>query len=295
MTTPSSSYPTVIIITGPTASGKSQAALEMALRVGGEIVNADSMQLYEHLPILTAFPSPEDRAAVPHHLYGILGDDQISSAGWWVQRAELRIREILDRDRIAILVGGTGMYLNALTEGLSPLPDIPLEIREAARQLATEEGFFEVVCAQDPQVVHRLKPTDLQRLTRALEVMMATGRSLFDWQTAPRTTSPFTFHKYAMISDRAELYHRINVRFVQMIGKGAIEEVEALMKRPVLFDSPILRAVGVKEIRGYIEGALTKDQMIELAQQSSRNYAKRQLTWLRTQGRGYEDFLSIER
>lgn len=282
-----SSFPPVIIITGLTASGKSRAALEMALINNGEIVNADSMQLYDHLPILTACPSPEDCAIMPHHLYRTLGDDQISSAGWWVQTAEAVIQQIYERGKIPILVGGTGMYLQAMTDGLSPIPDIPQDIREISRQKALEEGFFDYVCSQDPQVVHQLEPGDIQRLTRALEVMLATGRSFSDWQKEPRIPSRLIFEKYALIPERAELYRRINTRFSQMIEKGAIEEVEAMMTRPVHPDSPILRAVGVKEIQAYLRGDITKDQMIERGQQSSRRYAKRQMTWLRTQAKGY--------
>lgn len=279
--------PTPIIITGPTASGKSQAAIELALKVGGEIINADSMQLYDHLPILTACPSAEDHAIVPHHLYGILRDDQISSAGWWVQIVEKIISQIQGRGAIPIIVGGTGMYLQALTEGLSPIPDIPQNIRETARQKSQEEDFFTHVCSLDPQVSKNLKAGDLQRLTRALEVILFTGKSLFEWQKESRIPSPYVYEKYVILPDRKELYDRINNRFNQMIERGAIDEVEALMNRPVLPASPILRAVGVEEITYYLQGHFSKDQMIKLGQQSSRHYAKRQLTWLRTQSKGY--------
>lgn len=285
-----SSFPPVIIITGPTASGKSQAAMERALRTNGEIINADSMQLYDHLPILTACPSPEDYTVVRHHLYRILGDDQISSAGWWVQTAEAVIQQIYERGKIPILVGGTGMYLQAMTDGLSPIPDIPPDIREIARQRALEEGFFDYVCSQDPQVVHQLESGDIQRLTRALEIMLATGRSFFDWQKKPRIPSRLSFEKYVLMPERSELYRRVNARFIQMVEGGAIVEVEAMMTRPVHPDSPILRAVGVKEIKAYLQGDLIKDQMIERGQQSSRRYAKRQMTWLRTQAKGYGVF-----
>ena len=281
---------TPIIITGPTASGKSQAALELALEIGGEIINADSMQLYEHLPVLTACPSLKDYETVPHHLYRILGDHKISTAGWWVETVETIIPQIQERGAVPIIVGGTGMYLQALTEGLSPILDIPKNIREAARQKSQEEDFFTYVCSQDSQVAQRLEAGDIQRLTRALEVILSTGKSLFDWHKEPRIPSPFTFKKYVLMPDRQELYDRINKRFIQMIEKGAIEEVKVLIKRSVLPDSSILRAVGVKEIKGYLQGILSKDQMIESGQQSSRHYAKRQLTWLRTQGKGYIAF-----
>jgi tRNA dimethylallyltransferase len=281
----------VLIITGPTASGKSHAALEMALRIGGEIINGDSMQLYEHLPILTACPTEKECLLVPHHLYQVLGSDQIGSAGWWVQEAEEKIRQVLERGNIPIIVGGTGLYLQALTQGLSPVPEIPPEIRRWAREQATQYGveghFHDYVCGKDPQVRDHLNPSDVQRLTRALEVIVSTGRSVFEWQKVPRVPSSFTFRKQIMMPPRDELYRRINNRFIHMIEEGAIGEVQSLLEQPVRLGNPILRAVGVKEIAAYLKGNITKDQMIDLGQQSTRQYAKRQLTWLRTQVEHY--------
>lgn len=277
----------VLIITGPTASGKSQRALEMAEELGGEIINADSMQLYEHLPILTACPSQEDCQRVPHHLYQILGDHQMGSVAWWVEQVEKTIGEIVSRGNIPLIVGGTGLYIQGLTHGLSPIPDISDHYREQARACAAEmdsDAFYNYVCSVDPQVPQHLLAGDTQRLTRVLEVMLATGKSLYIWQQEPRRQSPYIFQKEVLLPDREDLYGRINRRFVGMIQRGAVEEVAAMLTRSVNPVTPILKAVGVKEISAYLRGEISQSQMIEQAQQASRRYAKRQMTWLRTQG-----------
>lgn len=281
----------VIILTGPTASGKSKAALEIAQEIKGEIINADSMQIYEHLPILTAFPSQDDFNLIPHHLYGVLGDTEIGSAGWWVKQTTKFINEIQERQKIPIIVGGTGLYLMALTRGLSPIPDIPQQLREDTRALSQQNNFYDLAIQIDPLIVGRLNPEDTQRLTRAIEVIQHTGISLFEWQKHPRIPSPFIFKKYYITLPKESLHHRVNQRFIHMIQNGAIEEVEHLLKQPVRQDSPILRAVGVKQIASYLQNEVSYDEMIALSQQASRQYAKRQLTWLKGQGKDYKEFL----
>lgn len=280
----------VVLVTGPTASGKSRWAMEWALEQGAEIINADSMQLYSHLPILTACPSPEDYDHLPHHLYGVLEGQQQGSVGWWVQACHRAIEGVRGRGNIPCVVGGTGLYLHGLTHGLSPIPEIPKEIRERIRQEAQLYGidsFYEHVCQQDPLVRDKLQPHDLQRLTRALEVMTATNRSFFEWQGEPRQKSSYSFQRYILAPERSVLYDRINRRFLQMIEQGAIEEVKTLYQDADLLSSssPILRAVGVKEIGAYLRDDLSKDEMIERSQQATRHYAKRQMTWLRTQSK----------
>lgn len=279
----------VVIVTGPTASGKSMWALEWALEHGAEIINADSMQLYEHLPILTACPSQEDHHRVPHHLYGVLRAKQLGSVGWWVQECHAVIEDVHKRGKIPCVVGGTGLYLQGLTQGLSPIPEIPQEIRDRVRHEAQVQGpdsFYEYVCSQDPLVRGKLQPHDVQRLTRALEVMLATERSFFDWQNEPRQKFPYSFQRYILAPERSVLYDRINERFLRMIERGAIDEVRALLQNEEFIhpQSPILRAVGVKEIAAYLRNEITREEMVELGQQATRRYAKRQMTWLRTQG-----------
>jgi tRNA dimethylallyltransferase len=278
----------VIILTGPTASGKTALALQMAEELGGEIINADSMQIYQHLPVLTACPSTTEKSRVPHHLYQILGDQDISSAGWWVSQAVQQIEAIQSRQRLPIIVGGTGMYLKSLVEGLSSIPMIPMDIRQQARDLASQPDFYHCVISLDPLIQGRLKENDLQRLTRAYEVKMATGRSIVEWQEDKPQPLPYLFEKIALIPEKDWLHHRINQRFDLMMEQGALEEVRTLRQRDIRSDSPILRAVGVKELSAYLQGALTFAHALELAKIATRQYAKRQMTWIRSQAQNYE-------
>lgn len=278
----------VIILTGPTASGKTALALEIAREVGGEIVNADSMQLYRYLPILTACPTLEEKSMVSHHLFQILGGQDISSAGWWVEQAVQQIKAIHQRGRIPIIVGGTGMYLKSLTDGLSSIPEIPQALREQARSLAELPDFYEQVMAIDPMVDGRLKTNDLQRLTRAYEVKLATGRSIFEWQEDQPKLLPYDFDKMVIVPDKDWLHNRINLRLDLMVEQGALQEVENLLQQDIRPDSPILRAVGVKEFKAYLQNDVSLGQAIELAKISTRQYAKRQMTWIRGQAKNYK-------
>ncbi|MBX3458149.1 MAG: tRNA (adenosine(37)-N6)-dimethylallyltransferase MiaA [Candidatus Paracaedibacteraceae bacterium] len=283
---------TVTIITGPTASGKTAMAIELARRTNGEIINADSMQLYRHLPILTACPSSEEKQEAPHHLFEILGDSEISSAGWWATECLAKIDEILSRGNHPIVVGGTGMYLKSLTDGLSPIPDIPPAIRDQVRTQAQQDDFYDLVCSLDPQIRDLLKPNDKQRLTRAYEVKLTTGQSIVDWQKIQPTKPDYDFKKIALIPDKEWLHNRINLRFTMMIEGGALDEVKTLINTPIRQDSPILRAVGVKELTAYIKGEISHKQAIELGQTATRQYAKRQMTWIKGQATDY-DFIPI--
>ncbi len=283
---------TVTIITGPTASGKTAMAIDLALKTKGEIINADSMQIYKHLPILTACPSSTEKETVPHHLFEILGDDDISSAGWWATQCLSQIKAILARGNHPIIVGGTGMYLKSLTDGLSQIPEIPADIRDRARQKAQHPDFYEVVCALDPLVTNHLKKNDKQRLTRALEVFLATGQSLFEWQKIQPQKPSYDFKKIALIPDKEWLHNRINYRFDMMIDAGALDELKALQHSAVRPDSPILRAVGVKELQAYLDGTIPLDQAKDLGKIATRQYAKRQMTWIKGQSADY-DFIPI--
>jgi tRNA dimethylallyltransferase len=283
----------VLILTGPTASGKSALALELAADLSGEIINADSMQVYYHLPVLTACPSEQDKGAIPHHLYQLLGDQDISSAGWWVTQAVQQIKAILGRGHLPIIVGGTGLYLKALTDGISPIPAIPPEYRNQTRLLAQEPDFYQQVKAMDPLIEGRLKELDLQRLTRAYEVKLATGRSIFDWQHLKPQPLPYHFDKMVLLPDKKILHDRIHRRFDKMIEAGVLEEVRALRHRKLRADSPILRAVGFQELAEYVQGKLSLEEAVELAKTATRQYAKRQLTWIRGQAKDYKEYIEL--
>jgi tRNA dimethylallyltransferase len=274
------SQPFLYLIGGPTASGKTHFALDLARRVNGEIINGDSMQVYHQLTLLTARPT--HMHGIPHHLYGVLKGNDIGSVAWWYERACALIQEIQDRGKTPIVVGGTGLYLRALTHGLSPIPLIPDTIRHQARQLAetlSEDDFFALVSQEDPQIIGVIHKNDTQRLTRALEVRRATHKSIRDCQGRPKKIIDVPYRFLVLLPPREVLYSQINERFIHMIETGAIQEVENLLAKSLNPDVPILKAVGVPEIKKYLDGFLLRDDMILQGQQSSRQYAKRQITW----------------
>jgi tRNA dimethylallyltransferase len=274
----------IYIIGGPTASGKSAYALDLAKRVEGEIINGDSMQLYSHLHILTARPT--DIQNIPHHLYGVLSGNQISSLGWWYEEACKVIKDVQSRGKTPIVVGGTGLYLRALVDGISPIPDIPEPIRQEARYLAhtlSEEQFFELVLKEDPKIQGMLHQNDTQRLTRALEVVRATQMSILDCQGQSKKILDLNCQYFVLLPSRDVLYQRINDRFIWMVENGAGTEVEHLLKQNITPDSPILKAVGVPELTAYLQGQLTLEEAVLQGQQSTRRYAKRQTTWFTRQ------------
>lgn len=274
----------IYIIGGPTASGKSDYALDLVKRVDGEIINGDSMQTYSHLHILTA--RPKEMHGIPHYLYGALEGDQIGSLGWWYEEACKVIKDVQSRGKVPIVVGGTGLYLRALTRGLSPVPEIPESIRQETRHLAqtlSEEDFFKLVTREDPKVKEVLHPNDTQRLTRALEVMRTTHTSIQDCQGQPKKILNLEYQYVVLLPSRDVLYQRINDRFIWMVENGALKEVEDLLSKNIDPDSPILKAVGVPELTEYLRGQLSLDQAISQGQQSTRRYAKRQTTWFTRQ------------
>lgn len=276
--------PTIYIIGGPTAGGKSDFAVDLAKRINGEIINGDSMQLYSHLHILTARPSVTQ--GIPHHLYGVLIGDQISSLGWWYEEACKAIQDVLKRGKVPIVVGGTGLYLRALTQGLSPVPSIPDDIRQECRRLAhtlSEEEFYALVVKEDPKIKGILHQNDTQRLTRALEVVRATQKSILDIQGNAEKILEFPYKYTILLPPRDVLYRRINDRFVWMVEHGAIKEVENLLSQNINPDSPILKAVGVPELTKYIQGQISLQEAITQGQQVTRRYAKRQITWFTNQ------------
>jgi tRNA dimethylallyltransferase len=277
----------VIVIGGPTASGKSWLAGTLARELKGDVINADSMQVYAELPVLTAQPDAALRAAVPHHLYGVMSAREICSAARWAQLAWAAIDTVREQGRRPIVVGGTGLYLRALIQGLSPVPEIPAEIREASRALLKQlgpEAFYARLAGRDPAAAARLRPSDPQRLARAWEVLEATGRSLTDWHGEDGPGRPGgSFLTFVLIPERAGLYARIDQRFVEMVQGGGIEEVRALAGMDLPAAAPALKALGVPELRAYLAGSTDLETVLAAGQQSTRRYAKRQMTWFRNQ------------
>jgi tRNA dimethylallyltransferase len=275
-----------ILIAGPTASGKSGATLDLAGRLGGTIINADSMQVYRELRLLTARPSEAEEARMPHRLYGTVAAAEAYSVGRWLGDVASAIAEAREEGRLPIFVGGTGLYFKALTEGLAPVPDIPAEIRSYWRKRAEELGRDDLhaeLAARDSAMAARLGPADPQRIVRALEVIDATGVSLAEWQggnAAPLLEAAATL-RLVIAPEREPLYAAIDARFDRMIEQGALDEVRALMELKLDPGLPAMRAHGVRELAAYISGALTRADAVAKAKTESRRYAKRQMTWLR--------------
>lgn len=277
--------PAVTLIAGPTASGKSALALDLAARTGALIVNADSQQLYADLRVLTARPSAEDEAAAPHALYGVADAADAWSVGRW-SRAVMDLLAA-ESDRQIILVGGTGLYFTALTRGLADIPDIPDAVRataQAAYEAEGEPAFRRRLSTLDPAAETRIAAGDRQRLIRAMVVAEHTGRSLTDW-TASTTPllAPGRWTGLVVEPDRDRLYAACDARAARMIEQGALDEVRALLARRLDPDLPAMKAVGVRELAAHLSGDLPLDAALDALRQSTRNYAKRQLTWFRNQ------------
>lgn len=276
-----------ILIAGPTASGKSALALDLAERIGGVIVNADSMQAYSVLDVLTARPEAADLARAPHYLYGHVHPGTAYSTGAWL-RDVTRLIEDGALSRRPIFVGGTGLYFRALAEGISEMPDIPRQVRDRWRYELKEQGAVKlhgILLREDSRAAMQLKPTDSQRIVRALEVLDASGRSILDWQAArgrpliDRQTARF----FVIEPDRATLVGRIERRFDQMLAKGALDEVRQLASLRLDSQLPAMKAIGVRELQATMAGQSGFPEAIERAKIATRQYAKRQTTWFRHQ------------
>lgn len=281
-----------ILIAGPTASGKSALAMELAAKHGGAIINADSMQVYRELRILTARPSLEDEAACPHLLYGFVPGVEAYSAGRYARDAAAAIAACREAGQVPIIVGGTGLYFGALLRGLSPIPAVPDEVRQrwrlTAQQVAPAD-LHRMLAERDPLMADRLRPSDPQRVTRALEVLEATGRSLASWQTQPGDAiiPEADCERFVVLPDRETLYARCDRRFDDMLAGGALGEVEALLALGLDPGLPIMRALGVRPLGDLLRGDLTKEEAADAGKRETRNYAKRQLTWLRRNMRSW--------
>lgn len=286
---PGEPRPPLALIAGPTASGKSDYALALAqsLIAHGRqavIINADSAQLYADLPVLSAAPPPADTALVPHRLYGAWDGAVSCSAADWAARAREEIALTHAAGQVPILVGGTGLYIRTLLDGIAPVPTIAPDVREAVRALPVAQAHA-ALALEDPERAALLHPNDTTRIARALEVVRSTGRSLAHWQEQKvgGIGDQVTLHPLVLLPDRAWLYERCDRRFALMMERGAVQEVEALIARGLGADMPVMRAIGVAEIAGYLSGAWNRDEAILRGAQATRNYAKRQYTWLRHQ------------
>jgi len=279
------------LIAGPTASGKSALALRLAEAIGGEIVNADSMQLYRDLRTLTARPAAADEVRATHHLFGTVDAAEGWSVGAWLRAAGELLERLSQAHRPVILVGGTGLYFRALTKGLAQVPPIPAQARrdaEADFDLMGESAFRGRLGAYDPAAAARISEGDRQRLVRAWEVYAATGTPLTDWQqTGQPLLSGDAWRAVALEPPREALYARCDMRLQAMAADGAVEEVAALVGRGLDPDLPIMKAVGVREFAAHVRGETSREAAIAAAQRETRRYAKRQLTWMRGQMTGW--------
>jgi len=282
---------TLICIAGPTASGKSGCAIELAKGIKGEVINADAIQVYEDLHILSARPTPQEMEGVPHHLFGTMGGEEKCSAGRWARAAARIIEEIHVRQASVILVGGTGLYFKALEEGLSPIPHVADEVQAEAYMLwerLPAGEFYNLVVELDPAMAH-LNPADGQRLMRVWSVAKATGQPLSYFQSLPREPllSRPVSAKVVMLPPRDVLYERCEKRFDLMMSKGALQEAKRLKLKGLVKTHPVMKALGAAELIAYLDGDYNLERAIELSKRNTRRFAKRQMTWFRGQAKDW--------
>jgi len=281
-----------LLIAGPTASGKSALSLRLAKDLNGVVINADSMQVYDGMRVLTACPSVEDEQAAPHKLYRFLDAEETCSAAFWAAQAMAEIESAWQAGQVPIVIGGTGMYFKVLLEGIAHIPDIDTAVRETVRAECDEKGsehLHKELAIADSVIAERLSPNDSQRVCRAVEVYRSTGKALSQWHrdTEPgllqaADTAGFV-NKLVLSPEREELYERCNRRFDIMLSEGAIDEVKALMQRSLPTSLPAMRALGVPQLIMYLQGKHNLDEVSEEAKMQTRRFAKRQLTWFRNQ------------
>ncbi len=284
----------IILISGPTASGKSKIALKIAKKLNGEIINADSMQVYKELNILTARPSKTDLNKIDHHLYGFRSVKKEFSSGEWLKLAKKNIKKIRDKNKIPVLVGGTGLYFKALTDGLAKIPKIPISIRNKTRRMQNNLGqkkFFLKLLKIDPSVKNRIDPTDVQRSIRAYEVISISKKSILEWykKTKPSFKKD-QFIKIYIDYPKDELINKISKRVDQMIKDGAIKEVKDFLKLNLRSDSNIFKVIGIREIKDFIDKKTSMHDLKLNIVIKTRQYAKRQRTWSRGQMSDWQKF-----
>lgn len=292
------SRPDILLLAGPTASGKTALSLAAARALDAEIVNADSMQVYDRLAILSARPGPEEMEDVPHHLFGVIDPSVRCSVGRWAQLALETIDQLRARGKRAVFVGGTGLYFKALTEGLAPAPDIPSAIR-AAVTADLERFGLEALRAEalqhDPSGAAGIEPGDRQRLQRIVEIGRATGRALSEIQAATvPLIAPDAWRALVISPPRAALYARIEQRFDAMMKAGALDEARSIAALELSPDLPAMKAVGLPSLLAYLRGELALDEAVEIAKRDSRRYAKRQFTWFSNQHPGWPRIESLD-
>ena len=272
--------PPLVLIAGPTASGKSALALALAQQIDGVIVNADSAQVYADLRVLSAAPTDEELSRAEHRLYGVRDGALPCSAADWAEMARAEITEIHSVGRTPILVGGTGLYLRTLLDGIAPVPAIDAKVRERVRSTPVKDNHAKLM-ALDPGAAERIRPTDTTRINRALEVILSTGRTLAEWQQerSGGIGDDVELRPLLLLPPRKWLYARCDERFAHMIDQGAVSEVERLLARKLNPNLPVMRAIGVRELSAYLLGTSTLDEAIAAGRQATRRYAKRQYTW----------------
>jgi len=276
----------IVLISGPTASGKSNFAVKIAKKIQGEIINADSMQVYKILKILTARPNKIEQKDIKHHLYGVVDLNKKFSTGQWLELAIKKIKNIKKKKKIPILVGGTGLYFQSLINGLVKIPEIPLKFRNKVRLMSKREGqkkFYKKLLKLDPKVKDKFDPNDTQRSIRAYEIKSYTDISMYDWLA--RTESEFKnsdFLKLYIETKREKLIERINLRTLNMINGGAINEVKKFLKLKIRKDQSVNKVIGIAELTQYLNHEVTLEEAKELISIKTRQYAKRQATWART-------------
>jgi len=276
----------IILISGPTASGKSKFAVKIAKKIEGEIINADSMQVYKTLKILTARPNKIEQKNIKHHLYGIVDLNEKFSTGQWLELAIKKIKSIQKKKKIPILAGGTGLYFQSLINGLVKIPEIPLNFRNKVRLMSKREGqkkFYKKLLKLDPKIKDKFDPNDTQRSIRAYEIKSYTNISMYDWLT--KTKSEFKdsdFLKLYIETKREKLIERINLRTSTMINSGAINEVKKFIKLKIRKDQSVNKVIGIAELTQYLSDKTTLEEAKELISIKTRQYAKRQATWART-------------
>ena len=274
----------IIVIAGPTASGKSGLALALAERLDGVVINADSMQVYRDIPILAAAPSASDCSRVPHRLYGIYDASVHGNVVDWLELCKAEIATARARNKTPVIVGGTGMYIEALTEGVTPIPETPGAIRSQIALLQKEQGLaavYDLVAKNDPETAARLSPNDATRLRRAAEIWLHTGKPLSYWHTVPliKNFAPQDFFRIYIKPPRDILDARARIRFDLMMQQGALKEVQELAARNLPDSLPAMRALGVQDVKAFLNGQTSLEEAVELAKLHTRQYAKRQSTW----------------
>ena len=271
--------PLVLVIFGPTASGKTGLAIALAQKLGGEIVNADSRQVYQFMPVISACPTVEEYKMARHHLFEFVDPKERFSAGAWAQMAEAKIEEILAHGKVPVVVGGTGFYLRALMEGMSEIPEIPEGVEAQFTQKATSTLYADLL-RFDPVLAQKLKPNDRQRILRGLVVHAHTGKRLSEWQVGEKKVAKYAFLKIGLKPERGMLHRRIWLRWQSMVGNGVLEEISALREKGYTERDPALRGLAIPDFFAHLEGRMAIEHVLARAEPRDRQYAKRQYTWL---------------